>query len=181
MSELDLPTDRNSSSLRPMAPLAGSTDCARSRRARLLVVDDDPSIRLVLAKALTRFGYEVSLAESGPHALAQLDDQPGIDAVLSDVDMAPMTGPQLVERIHERHPGMPILYVTGSAGAADLRHDPSIALIPKPINLTQLKNAVEAMIHQRTPESDPATPSPRTGASGTGTDHGFSGTDPSGD
>ena len=181
MSGPELPTDQDSSSSIPTAPLAGPADSGPPSRARLLVVDDDPAIRLVLARALTRFGYEVLLAESGPDALAKLDDQPGIDAVLSDVDMTPMTGPQLVKRIHERHPGMPILYVTGSAGTADLGRDPSIALVTKPIDTGRLRSAVDTVIHQRTPGPHRTIASPQTVWSGTETDQCSSGTNPSED
>jgi two-component system, NtrC family, response regulator AtoC len=80
--------------------------------ARILIVDDDPSIRRSLAEALVEEGYRVEAAESAEGALALLDR--GVpDVVLSDVRMPGMDGIELLKLLRERLPAADVILMTG--------------------------------------------------------------------
>ena len=70
---------------------------------KILVVDDEPSIRFSLAELLEGDGHAVREAEHAPAALAALEDD-AADLVLSDLTMPAMTGLQLLEEVRARHP-----------------------------------------------------------------------------
>jgi CheY-like chemotaxis protein len=115
---------------------------------RILVVDDEPEVCLVLRDFLVTRGHEVALAESGPAALAALETfDPAV--VLLDVDMPQMTGLEVLKRIVATRPGLPVIMVTAnadvgltsqllSAGAADY--------VPKPFDLDYLDQAVSVQL-----------------------------------
>ncbi|MEX1369496.1 MAG: sigma-54 dependent transcriptional regulator [Nannocystaceae bacterium] len=74
---------------------------ASPRRARILVVDDEPSLREFLTICLGRAGHDAEAAEGGEQALARLDAQP-FDLVITDLTMPGMGGMELLERIGSR-------------------------------------------------------------------------------
>ena len=80
---------------------------------RVLLVDDEKSVRSVLAIFLGRSGYKVAEAESGPLALAQLETfQPEI--VLLDIRMPGMDGVQTLQKIKERDSKIPVIMGTAT-------------------------------------------------------------------
>jgi len=115
---------------------------------QLVVVDDDPGVRLVLGRALARFGYEVFLAEGGAEALAHLDNQPDIVAVLTDIDMSPVSGIELTRHILSRRPGLPILYITGNPTAAADLAPGRVDVLTKPVDIARLGEAVDSLVRR---------------------------------
>lgn len=103
---------------------------ARSR-ARLLVVDDDASIREVSAAMLTEEGYEVWTAEDGIHALeVLLEFSP--DLVITDLRMPRMSGFELLKIMRERFPHLPLIAVSGEFGGDEMPPDViADAFVPK--------------------------------------------------
>ena len=79
--------------------------------ARILVVDDEPGIRLMLAAALRREGYEVLLASDARSALAALDGGP-VDVVVTDIRMPQMTGIELLGAAKKIDPGLSVIMMT---------------------------------------------------------------------
>src|SRR5216684_512727 len=77
--------------------------------ARVLIVDDEPSMRVALKSLLESNGHETVEASSGIEALAHLD---GIDAVITDYSMQRMNGIQLLEAIRERDQSLPVMLLT---------------------------------------------------------------------
>jgi putative nucleotidyltransferase with HDIG domain len=88
---------------------------------RVLVVDDEESIREVVSTLLTSAGYKTRRAGSGMEALALLDSGEEYELMLSDLMMAELDGIGLLERTKERYPDMPVVMVTAV-------HDISVAL-----------------------------------------------------
>jgi len=78
---------------------------------RILVVDDEPGMRLGVTEVLERGGYAVAAVENGRAALRILADQP-FALVISDVRMPEMTGAELLSAVGERHPGLPMVMMT---------------------------------------------------------------------
>src|SRR5882762_9755336 len=78
---------------------------------RVLVVDDEQSLRKVLAATLQREGYEVQVASDGEEALLALD-RDGADVVVTDLVMPKMDGLSLLRKVVVSHPDVPVIVVT---------------------------------------------------------------------
>lgn len=87
-------------------------------RARVLVVDDSPIIRDLLVELLTAAKLDVHTAADGADALAVLDRH-RIDLVLSDVEMPGIDGFELLTRVRQRDPELPVIMVTTRGSLAD--------------------------------------------------------------
>src|SRR6202166_4735637 len=88
---------------------------------RILVVDDEETIREIVSSMLGGANFQTRQASSGVEALAILESGDEFDLVLSDLMMAEMDGIALLERAKERYPDMPIVMVTAV-------HDIQVAL-----------------------------------------------------
>ncbi|HEX7513910.1 MAG TPA: sigma-54 dependent transcriptional regulator, partial [Candidatus Methylomirabilis sp.] len=78
---------------------------------RILVVDDEESVRWALSKALERAGYRVDLAADGPTGLAAAQDT-GVDLVLLDVRLPGRDGLAVLREIRKRRPELPVIMMT---------------------------------------------------------------------
>ena len=76
---------------------------------RILVVDDEESVRGVVAALLEHSGYAATMTESAEEALARLQQDPDYDLVLSDIMMPGTDGLSLLDQICTDHPGMPVV------------------------------------------------------------------------
>jgi DNA-binding NtrC family response regulator len=85
------------------------------RKSHVLVVDDEELYRRSLERILTRVGHEVSEARDANEALAIATSQP-VDLVLADIRMPGINGLELVRQLHEMHPDLPCIVVTGFGG-----------------------------------------------------------------
>lgn len=113
---------------------------------RVLVVDDDEHVRLLVTQALTKMGYGVLQAADGAEALEIIERDERFDLLITDVVMPSMGGLELVRRVRGRHP-VPAVYMTGYV---DLVLDESPALRPlvltKPFTLVELADTVKTAI-----------------------------------
>src|ERR1700726_494523 len=119
---------------------------------RILVVDDEETIREIVSSMLTAAGYKCRQAASGMEALALLESGEEFELMLSDLMMANLDGIGLLERTKERFPEMPVVMVTAV-------HDISVALaairngaydyLLKPFEREQLLNAVGRALENR--------------------------------
>jgi PAS domain S-box-containing protein len=119
------------------------------RRARILVVDDDPQVLRVLDETLQGLGHAVTALSSGQAALAAY--QPGrFDVVLADVGMPGMNGWEFAERLRACDPQVPLLFITGW-GLREEDHARLGALavqrcLYKPVKPTDLDLAIQAAL-----------------------------------
>ena len=80
----------------------------------VLIVDDEPDVRLVARMALESYGYRTMLACDGAEALNYLETFPGdIELVFSDITMPVMDGTTMVRIIGEKYPALPVLLTSG--------------------------------------------------------------------
>ena len=116
---------------------------ADRRRPRVLVIDDDPSVREVVRYLFQDFGYECETAANGPRGLARFDEG-GWTLVLTDLGMPEMSGWEVVEAIRRRSPTMPIVLITGLIGPEVMRRSGELGLpvVPKPFRSEVLRAAV---------------------------------------
>lgn len=79
------------------------------RRVQILVVDDEPGVRLLVCRMLAQGGYGTCEAADGAEALASLRAGLAVDLVLSDVAMRQLNRIQLLEALSVSHPDLPAL------------------------------------------------------------------------
>lgn len=115
-------------------PHAAANEC-------VLLVEDDPKVRVISIELLKELGYQVLEAESGKIALQVLAEHPEITLLFTDVVMPEMTGRQLVDEVTHSKPDLPVLYTTGYTRNAIVHNgmlDRGVALLPKPFTLREL-------------------------------------------
>jgi two-component system response regulator FlrC len=113
----------------------------------ILLVDDEENYRELIAKVLTKAGYEVLQAADGMGALSLLE-RSNVDLVISDILMPVLNGYALVARLREKWPDMPVILTTGflSPDAAKSMMKGSVDFIPKPINAETLLDMVRGRV-----------------------------------
>ncbi|MBX3132771.1 MAG: PAS domain S-box protein [Gemmatimonadaceae bacterium] len=116
----------------------------------VLVVEDEDAIRRVAVKVLTMRGYRVLEAGSGEAALALVDaaDTPQVELLITDMVMPGMTGPELAAALHERIPGLRVLFTSGYSRDAVAQQFGLEGghFISKPYGLEALERAVRAVL-----------------------------------
>jgi two-component system, NtrC family, response regulator AtoC len=122
-----------------MAPIS----IAETHSPRVLVIDDDDSVRTVIRYLLESFGYTCETAPDGRSGLARFDEG-GWNLVLTDLAMPDMSGWDVIEAIRHRAPTMPILVVTAFTDLTVLQRarESRVPVIAKPFRLEALKAAV---------------------------------------
>jgi DNA-binding NtrC family response regulator len=126
----------------------------------ILVVDDDPSQRQLLAGFLRQQGFAVAEAPSGSEALAILGGRP-VALMISDVRMPGMSGLELMRHARERLPTLPVLMVTAFADIRDavgVMRDGALNYLEKPVDLDELRSMVGEAIGARDSALQPAVP-----------------------
>ena len=93
----------------------------QNRRDKLLLVDDEPSIRRVLSAVLTQMGHEVRSAEDGFAALKEMHEWMP-DILLSDLNMPGMSGFELLSVVRRRLPGIYVIATSGAYSGETVPH-----------------------------------------------------------
>ncbi|MDC6726046.1 response regulator, partial [Leclercia adecarboxylata] len=102
----------------------------------VLVVEDDPAVRLLVIDVLQMLGYQALGAADGNAAIRLLESTPAIHMLVTDVGLPGMNGRQLADVARQQHPGLPVLFMTGyakQAASADFL-EPGMDMISKPFN-----------------------------------------------
>jgi DNA-binding response OmpR family regulator len=118
------------------------------RPHRILVVDDDETIRNLNAEALSRAGFHVDAAEDGADAWETLQKL-RYDLVVTDNKMPRVTGLELIEKIHAADMTLPVIVVTGTFPEDDLARDPGLApaaILLKPYRMDALLGTVKTLL-----------------------------------
>jgi len=140
----------------PVGPRrAGGTQAPRSAglpcHPHLLLVDDDPVVREVLAAQLADAGHEVTAVEDGAAALALLEQGRPFDLRVTDLAMPGMAGVARIREAQRRRPGLPAILLTGYAGevaalAVGNAVTGAFALLRKPVTGAQLADQVASLL-----------------------------------
>jgi CheY-like chemotaxis protein len=113
-------------------------------RGRVLVVDDDPLLRTLLARVLR--GHEVELVTSAFAALERIADGARFDAIVSDISMPGMTGLELHEALLRFAPDQARRMVLMSGSPVPGGHDrPRVPFFAKPFDVQQLSGVVSRL------------------------------------
>ncbi len=128
-------------------PLHGARYLPKGSGAiRILLAEDDDSMRVYLARALERVGYAVTAVDRGTAALPLLERE-SFDLLLTDIVMPEMDGIELAQRAGAIAPGMRVMFITGFAAVA-LRtgaSQPQARVLSKPFHLKDLVAEVDRM------------------------------------
>jgi len=110
----------------------------------VLVVDDDPAIREILAIALEDEGHEVSTAEHGAEALVRVDERTP-DLVLLDLNMPVLNGWETHARLRARSPRIPVVYMTaGNVARKEAETHQADGFLPKPFDINLLFTLIDS-------------------------------------
>jgi PAS domain S-box-containing protein len=123
-----------------------SVPCVTARGSgRVLLVEDDPSVREGVRRMLGASGYEVVEATDGSAALATLaKDAHAFEVLLSDVAMPSLDGRQLSREVRARWPTLPIVLMSGFADPDAVERDvPGVTFLQKPLEVATLVAAVQ--------------------------------------
>jgi signal transduction histidine kinase len=139
----------------PLPPSAIGPEAASSSPARILVVDDEAPIRIMMQRFLARAGYEVTVAADGEEALRLYEDaNPKPSLVILDVGMPGMGGVRCLEALRKLDPQARVLVATGY-GLDDIRDKiralGALALIPKPYELKEISERIQELLPKRSP------------------------------
>jgi len=113
---------------------------------RILLAEDDESMRLYLARALERVGYHVTAVDRGTAAVPLLR-QERFDLLLTDIVMPEMDGIELAQQAAEISPDVRVMFITGFAAVALKagRRTPEAKVLSKPFHLKDLVMEVDRM------------------------------------
>ena len=118
---------------------------------RILVVDDDSGMRLILRRFLEREGFSINEAKNGTEAMNQLRERT-FDLVITDMIMPEKTGFELIHELRELRPGSKVIAfsgggVVGSAACLDIaRRDGAIKTFAKPFDMDDFIESVKSVI-----------------------------------
>jgi two-component system cell cycle sensor histidine kinase/response regulator CckA len=124
---------------------------------RLLLVEDDRSVRELAERIFRDRGYRVKATAEGTEALRVFAAAPHeIDMVVTDLIMPGMSGRELVQALHQIRPDLKALYVSGYTEDEIVRrglHDPSVAFLQKPFTADELVHKVRSLLEARPPSA----------------------------
>jgi len=117
----------------------------------VLIVDDEKNIRAGLGKAIEMDGHNVILAEDGQRAL-EIVESDEIDLIIADLKMPRISGEELLKRIVETYPTLPVIILTGHGtieSAVRAMRDGAYDFLTKPVNLDRLSLLVKRALSTR--------------------------------
>jgi PAS domain S-box-containing protein len=127
----------------PLAPLAGAGET-------VLVVDDEPAVRMLVTDVLHDLGYTAIEAADGAAGLKVLQSQARIDLLISDVGLpGMMNGRQMADAARVQRPGLKVLFITGFAENALLNNgqlEPGMSVLTKPFAVDSLAERIKELI-----------------------------------
>lgn len=129
-----------------------SQDISIMQNKKILVADDEESIRKLLSVVLRADDYDVILAQNGQQAIDLFNEHNDIDLMLIDIRMPKIDGLQVLERIKQNHKNVPIILMTAYAGietAVKALQQGAFDYIVKPFDLNDMKSLInKALNHQ---------------------------------
>jgi DNA-binding NtrC family response regulator len=132
-------------------PLASpDTVSSNSLIPHILVVDDEPLLRDLIVRFYSTIGYTAVAVASGEEALEQLAEG-NIDVVVTDIQLPGMNGTELVAKMKEHYPDVPVLVITGYSDihiAIDVLKNGACDFIVKPCNLTSLQESTRIALEK---------------------------------
>ena len=117
-------------------------------RGRILLAEDDDSMRAFLERAIVRAGYDVVAVDRGTAALPHIAEG-SFDLLLTDIVMPEMDGIELAQRAAALAPAMRVMFITGFAAVAlskDSGAPEGARVLSKPFHLRELTDEIERLL-----------------------------------
>jgi two-component system cell cycle sensor histidine kinase/response regulator CckA len=116
----------------------------------VLVVDDEPEIRKLVAAMVSQFGHTALTADSGEHAIKVYKNlKAPIELLITDVVQPGMSGPMLADKLSELQPDLKVLYISGYDNTHLVQTyvvERGHALLAKPFTTVQLKSKMQELL-----------------------------------
>jgi len=122
---------------------------------RVLVVDDEPSVRTVVRMALEKVGYDVLEAENGEQAIETIntgENRLVLDAVICDIRMPKMNGVEIVDYFQREYPRVPLIVLTAYPNtdmAVSFMRRGLVDYLVKPVEAKKLREVVARAMKRR--------------------------------
>jgi CheY-like chemotaxis protein len=130
------------------SPLAAEIE--RGSGETVLIIDDEPTIRMLVAEILQENGYTAIEADSGPNGLRILQSDARIDLLITDVGLpGGLNGRQVADAARAVRPNLKVLFITGFAENGLIANGylaPDMAVITKPFVLSALSQKIRDLI-----------------------------------
>jgi CheY-like chemotaxis protein len=130
-------------------PVAQLAQLPKPRSLRILVADDEYTIRMLMTTVLARSGYQVESAVDGAEAWTALQAKP-YDLLITDHNMPKISGIELVKNMRIAQMDVPVVMVAGLVPEEELAQDPSLqfaATLSKPFELSDFLDTVTHALH----------------------------------
>jgi len=117
----------------------------------VVVVEDDPAVRMLVMDLLKELGYRAHEAEDAKGALPLLESDLRVDLLVTDVGLPGMNGRQMAEIARQHRPGLKVLFMTGYAQKAAERQgflEDGMDMVAKPFSIEQLAGKIRTMLSQ---------------------------------
>jgi len=134
-----------------LATLSGSEK--EFQPVRVMHVDDDPDLRLLISASLQNFGYFVATAGSVAEGL-QLAGEFRFDLFILDVRLPDGTGIELCQQLQSLQPGVPVIYYSAYASEEEQKAALSVcgdAYLKKPVSAEYLEQTIAGLLHEKQP------------------------------
>ncbi|RON80415.1 hybrid sensor histidine kinase/response regulator, partial [Pseudomonas chlororaphis] len=138
------------SAAQPASPAPASVEAPYAVAGEsVMLVEDDPAVRMLVLNVLSELGYSAFEAEDAKSALPLLESERRVDLLVTDVGLPGMNGRQLAEIARQQRPELKVLFMTGYAETAAERQgflDAGMDLIAKPFSIEALAQKIRQMI-----------------------------------
>ena len=120
-----------------------ASEVSTERQPRILVIDDDRYVRMLLCDLLSAWGYDADVAADGIEGLA-LFERGTYDIVLTDLKMPNVTGLDVVAGVRDRDPSIAVILFTGFMGELDGEDERlGVRVLRKPLDIDGLRRALQ--------------------------------------
>lgn len=112
----------------------------------VLVVDDEPLVRLFAAEMLEDAGWTAIEAADSAEALALLSTHPHVDVLFTDINMPGMDGLELARRVHNMNPAIELVITSGKRALSDIELPDEGTFLAKPYDYEQLVSVIRSKL-----------------------------------
>ena len=127
-----------------------AAEAPRGEGETVLIVDDEPTVRMLISEVLADLGYNAIEAEDGAAGLKVLDSDARVDLLVTDVGLpGGLNGRQMADAARIARPRLKVLFITGYAENAVLSHghlDPGMHIMTKPFAIDALATRIRELI-----------------------------------
>ena len=128
----------------------GSATDTHTGQLRVLIVDDEPNVRSVLADACSRFGYQATTCNGGEQAMAEARSQ-SFDVVFLDIKMPGMNGPQVLKALRRLLPKAAFVMITGFAESElvdESLESGAFLCLSKPLSISEIRDLLQGLCEE---------------------------------